>query len=391
LNLKKYILVSGLVLGFSTELGLSQAQLDGQFFEYTTYYISSIDIQTGASDVPFFRFRIYADQYPVQCKIVFRASMVSPSLGLNTKTTILELETSEFTLKADLILDNRNFSSATTVFYDEGSPPNVVPIQITTKEVINPSEFEKMLSAIMTTGKLADGEYTFEIELYSGPDLALSGHEIKTIVVQTPVGINLESPGGELADTSFNVVYTTYPIFNWYSSSCNNCKTYIRVAEFKPGEHSVPDESFKDETMLPVDLIQGWEPIDNITTYQYPLSNAKPLEYGKVYVWQVKNTIPTTAGPEDLLSQIYAFKVVNPGQSAATSSAVTDPLVQSLQQVLDADQFNALFGSGGPLEGWTPSGTYSIDGSSVDEASVRNILEQIMNSERELKGIQVQE
>ncbi|MFQ6612225.1 MAG: hypothetical protein ACE5D2_03880 [Fidelibacterota bacterium] len=391
MNLKKHITLLCLTTGLLMESGFAQAQLEGQFFEYTTYYISSIDIQTGSSDVPFFRFRIYADQYPIQCKILFRASMVSPTLGMNAKTTILELETSEFTLKADLILDNRNFSSATSVFYDEGSPPNVVPIEITTNEVINASEFESMLSSIMTTGKLADGEYTFELELYSGPDLALTGHELKTIVVQTPIGINLESPGGELADTSFNVVYTTYPIFNWYSSTCTNCKTYIRVAEFKPGEHSVPDESFKDETMLPVDLLQEWALIDNITTYQYPLSNAKPLEYGKVYVWQVKNTIPTTAGLEDIVSPIYAFKIVNPGQTTTTSTAISDPLIQSLQQLLDQDQFNTLFGTNSPLDGFTPSGNFNIDGNSVDEASARNILEQLMNRDRELRGVRVQE
>jgi len=70
----------------------------------------------------------------------------------------------------------------------------------------------------MTTGQLADGEYKFELNVYSGAtqsDLSLSDSRSKTIFVESTSGINLESPGGELADTSFNLVYSTYPIFNW--------------------------------------------------------------------------------------------------------------------------------------------------------------------------------
>ena len=54
----------------------AQAKLDGQFFEYTTYYMSNFDVSTGESDVPFFRYRIYSDTYPVYNKIWFRASVL---------------------------------------------------------------------------------------------------------------------------------------------------------------------------------------------------------------------------------------------------------------------------------------------------------------------------
>ena len=50
----------------------AQAKLDGQFFEYTTYYMSNFDVSTGESDVPLFRYRIYSDSYPVYTKIWFR-------------------------------------------------------------------------------------------------------------------------------------------------------------------------------------------------------------------------------------------------------------------------------------------------------------------------------
>ena len=262
----------------------AQVKLEGQFFEYATYYISNIDVQTGESDVPFFRYRIYSDTYPVYTKVWFRASLLSPSLGIDSRTSLIELETSPFQLKADIVLDNRNFTSGTTSFLDEGNPPNIISVNIQMKESINPSEFESLISAVMTTGQLADGEYRFELKLFSGTsefDLSLSDQDSKTIIVESPSGVNLESPGGELADTSFNMVYTAYPIFNWNKGFCRNCVTYIRVAELKTGYHSSTEEAIRDERTLPFNQSELWLKLDDVSTFQYPISGARPWNMEK--------------------------------------------------------------------------------------------------------------
>ena len=50
--------------------------------------------------------------------------------------------------------------------------------------------------------------------------------------------------------------------------------------------------------------------IDNVNSFQYPFSGAYPLEEGNVYVWQVKKTMPTTAGEQELLpTQVGARRV----------------------------------------------------------------------------------
>ena len=272
---------------FSATVLSAQAKLDGQFYEYATYYMSNIDVQTGESNVPFFRFRIYSNSYPIYAKAWFRASVLSPSLGINSWTTLVAIETNAFQMKADVVLDNRNFTSNTTSLIDEGNPPNMVPVYIQVIESINLSEFESMISAVLTTGQLADGEYKFELNVYSGAtqsDLSLSDSRSKTIFVESSSGINLESPGGELADTSFNMVYTTYPIFNWNKGYCRNCETYIRVAEFKVGYHSSTEEAMRDERMLPFNQSESWVKLDDVSTYQYPISDARPLSYGKISV-----------------------------------------------------------------------------------------------------------
>ncbi|MBL7030350.1 MAG: hypothetical protein ISR89_04220 [Candidatus Marinimicrobia bacterium] len=378
-------------LFFCSNFAFTQAKLDGQFYEYATYYMSNIDVQTGKSDVPFFRFRIYSNSYPIYAKAWFKASVLSPSLGINSWTTLIELETNEFQMKADVVLDNRNFTSTTTSLIDEGNPPNVVPIYIRVKESINPSEFESMISAVLTTGQLADGEYKFELIIYSGStksDISMSDQQSKTIFVESPSGINLESPGGELADTSFNMVYTTYPIFNWNKGFCRNCETYLRVAEFKVGYHSSPEEAMRDERMLPFNQSESWVKLDDVSTFQYPISGARSLDYGKIYLWQVKTSVPTTNGLEDQVSPIYAFKISNPSQSSSSTSNTM--INQKLRQVMGEDQFNAIFGPDSPLEGFKPTGKISLNKKTIDETTLLGIFNQMAQNKVMINSVEIE-
>jgi hypothetical protein len=376
---------------FSATVLSAQAKLDGQFYEYATYYMSNIDVQTGESNVPFFRFRIYSNSYPIYAKAWFRASVLSPSLGINSWTTLVAIETNAFQMKADVVLDNRNFTSNTTSLIDEGNPPNMVPVYIQVIESINLSEFESMISAVLTTGQLADGEYKFELNVYSGAtqsDLSLSDSRSKTIFVESSSGINLESPGGELADTSFNMVYTTYPIFNWNKGYCRNCETYIRVAEFKVGYHSSTEEAMRDERMLPFNLSESWVKLDDVSTYQYPISDARPLSYGKIYLWQIKTSVPTTNGLEDQVSPIYAFKISNP--SLASNSSSNNMMDEKLRQAMGDDQFNALFGPDSPLDGFSPTGKILLNNKTIDEATILGIFNQMAQNKVSINSVEIE-
>ncbi|MBT3737636.1 MAG: hypothetical protein HOG33_00915 [Candidatus Marinimicrobia bacterium] len=370
---------------------IAQASLEGQFFEYTSYYISNFNVNTGESDAPLFRFRIRSDSYPIYTKIWFRASLLSPSLGLDSRETLTEIESNVFQMKEDIIIDNRNFSTNTNTLLDEGNPPNVVPVVIRTIDAINPSDFELVTSAMMSTGKLADGEYRFELKIYSGSsefDIQLTDQDSKTIIVESSSGVNLESPGGELSDSLFNVVYTPYPIFNWNKGNCKNCFTYIRIAEFKNGYHSSTEEALRDERMLPYNQSLEWFNLSDISTFQYPTSDARPLEYGKTYVWQIKVEIPTTNGYEDELSSVYAFKLADPSESA--SIKMLNSSQQSLIEALGEDQYNALFGIDGPLAGYRITNNIIINNSNVNQNILNQILSKMSKKEILINSVTVE-
>ncbi len=392
MRIKHFIFI---LLFYSSPSGLLQGQtahLQGQIFEYATYYISSFDLQTGSSQVQFFNYNIISNSYPTYVKLYFKGEMISQSLGITEPTTIVELQTEPFQIEAQVVLDSRDLSSENTVIYDMATPPNAIEIHGEIMEIMNPSQFDAILSSVITSGKLADGQYTFTVKLFSGTNpsnLSMTDEDIKVINIHSPVSISLESPGGSLPDTTSNLVYTTFPIFNWYSESCQGCENYIRVAEFHPAVHSSVDEAIDDDVSLPFNTGEAWEPIGSFNSYQYPLSGARPLEFGRVYVWQVRQTLTTTAGLEELFSPVYAFKIADMGGDVNPED--TNPILQMLQQALGDGPYTQLMSAGQELNGFIPTGNFSINGIPVDQSSIAFILNQIANQNVQIQSIQVED
>lgn len=386
--MKNFSLLLILTLGILQPVKAQSITLSGDIYEYATYYVNSFDLNTGATNVQIFRYQLESDQYPIPVKIWFRASMVSPSLGITAATTIIEIETGVFSLQAPFILDNRDISSETSIIYDMGSPPNQIELTGQVIESLNPTQAESILQSVVTTGRIADGEYTFEIQIRSESDLIYVS-DLKTILVQSPVSINLETPGGVLADTLDNLIYSNFPIFQWFSQSCNGCNSFIRVAQYNSGVHSSLEDALEDQRVLPFNQSDNWHPIDNVNSYQYPFSGAYPLEPGNVYAWQIMMTLPTTSGSEEMASSIFAFKIGIAG-TVETANSISSPLLMTLQQALGDDQYNAFFGSGNELQGYNPSGQLLINGVNVDEASVNYILNQFLSNNYQINSITVE-
>ena len=375
---------------------------EGDIFEYATYYIGNFNIQTGESDVQMFRYKLSSEdgyENDVFVKLWFRISMISPALGIDADETLIILETDPFQLRADLWIDSRNLSTSTTTLYDNSIPPNSLNISAQIIEKINPGEFEQLLAAILTTGKLADGEYTFRVIVKSSESetgtFETTDEVEKTFIVRTPSALSLESPGSSaLADSSENKIFTTYPVFNWSSQACTGCDYYLRVAEFKSSFHSTLDEAIEDETTYPFNQSEGWKLVEGgVSTFQYPASGVYPLEMGRLYVWQVKVSRPTTSGNEDIISEIYLFKIAVIGEDQESLGRESDssPFLQSLRQVLGDGQFNTLFGSNGDLEGYNLTGRFTLNGETVDETSATEIITQIINGNIPNIDVQVEE
>ena len=89
-----------------------------------------------------------------------------------------------------------------------------------------------------------------------------------------------------------------------------------------------------------------------------------------------------------MISPIYAFKIGYAG-NIETTIVITNPLLMMLQQAIP-DQFNNYFGPGMSLEGYTPSGQIEINGVTVDQSVISNLLQQIMSQNYQIKSVQVE-
>ena len=315
---------------------------------------------------------------------------MSPGLGINSDATIVEIETDPFLIQDGLYLDNRDLSSNVTFLNDNSG--NQIELKGQLIDVLDPALSEAIMQTILTSGKLSDGQYTFSVFVFGGLDennLSNVFNDSKTFVIQSQIPVSLEYPGGALSDTTDNLLYTSFPIFQWSSGPpLASAQTFIRVAQFDPSSHSGLEDAIQDQRVLPANQSEEWELIDNINSYQYPFSGSYPLDPGNIYCWQVRVSLPPTAGDEDMISPIYAFKIGQAG-TIETTNIVSNPLLMMIQQTLP-EQFENYFGSGRELEGFLPSGQIEINGVTVGPSVVNGLLQQFSNQEYQIQSVVVE-
>jgi len=374
--------------------------LSGQFLPYETYYIGSIDLTTGTSDVQFFNFLLSdlsgEQDYdpPITFDAEFKINILSPELGFPNMTTMILIKTtSPISMENPIYLDNRDFNLNSTDILDTHG--NSVPINFEIDGEFNVTEYEDLIGAIVTMGRLPDGIYEFTIKL---SDFSTEQSDIvrtETINITTPTSLNLLYPGGTLSDTTQNMVYTPYPFFQWSTESCTSCELFIRVAEYNQESHSSLDEAIEDVTSLPINQIDGWHMIENGTTFQYPVNGAAELETGKLYAWQIKKELPTTLGTDAYLSPVFVFKypdlsTANQMDFSSSSQVISDPILIALKNLLGEENYNTYFGNNGEFSNYLPSGAYRINNENSTSNNILMILDQLQQGTISVININVE-
>ncbi len=342
---KIWSVLTAIMLGSHFLLGQNVTIQENFFNEFITFYVSSIDVATGAQDVDLFEMEIFADEYPVPIVVEFRIAINSAPLGLDYDDEFLSVVTEPFDLEGRIVVRNTDLDmNMDHLTYVDG---RTVSVSVPSGNIsfIDIQELEEMQSLIMQSGRLPDGSYRFTIEVRDPSGAILAGWD-KVIVSAYPVSLELITPGGSLDEVEDYAIMTTYPFFQWQSDPCAICSYWIRVARYIPGEHSSAEDAIEDQTVLPIEQALGFHEVGNSTSFQYPQTGAVDLEPGNIYVWQVQKSIPTSEGDELINSSIYAFLIQE--QQAGYSQ-----IREALRTMLGDERFNQLFGSTGELMGFT--------------------------------------
>ena len=361
-----------------------QIEFDVHWTPYVTYYLSMVDINTGESNMPIFLSELSRESGApdsIGVDIEFEIIIDSDALGVDHETLVKVETTQPLILSAPIHLSNMDLNLTTDQVFDNQGNPVALHLDIT--EQLDMEQAEQMFSAIIQTGQLPDGVYTFRVVATSENGEQIVKEDVLNI--SNPATLQLVSPGGILSDTTINEVYTSYPVLQWESDPCNyidpmtgesGCEYFIRVAEFKSQEHSSMDQAIESVTRLPLDQSLGFEPVGfGITTFQYPIDGGD-LEPGKVYVWQVRKDLTTTSGTEQLLSDIMSFKVKDftSSESDDTGADDTTPAGIVLRSLIGDDLADRIFGAGGQAAGMSANGNITLNGETIDVSVAQALL-----------------
>lgn len=382
------------ILLVGTILSGQTVTLTGNFNRFITYYVSSVDINTGSSDVQIFRYRLSSDSYPVSLKVEFLITIQSAALGMPDPTTLIEVVADISDLANDIDLDNRELSTENLVLYDLNG--NEVDVSIDVGESLDYEKLDDMFSVIVQTGRLPDGVYSFRLTVFSEDGATDLAHVEQVINVTPSMTLQLTSPGGTFEELVQNEIYTTYPVFQWESEMfsaahvkhCSECGFFIRVAEFIFEDHATIEDAIEDISTLPLDQAQAWhlvgdedgnglweeaEASGNQLSFMYPTANAVDLLHGSIYVWQIQKRISSTEGIETINSPIFAYMI---------KETTVNPTMQALQGILPEQLFQAFFTPGGPLTGYSPTGSFMVDGVEGDMSTLNALSEEFRQGTR---------
>ena len=361
-----------------------QIEFEVHWTPYVTYYLSMVDINTGESNMPIFLSELSRESGApdsIGVDIEFEIIIDSDALGVVHETLVKVETTQPLILSAPIHLSNMDLNLTTDQVFDNQGNPVALHLDIT--EQLDMEQAEQMFSAIVQTGQLPDGVYTFRVVATSENGEQIVKEDVLNI--SNPASLQLVSPGGILSDTTINEVYTSYPVLQWESDPCNyidpmtgesGCEYFIRVAEFKSQEHSSMDQAIESVTRLPLDQSLGFEPVGfGVTTFQYP-TDGGDLEAGKVYVWQVRKDLTTTSGTEQLLSDIMSFKVkdFSSSESDDTGADDTTPAGIVLWSLIGDDLADRIFGAGGQAAGMSANGNITLNGETIDVSVAQALL-----------------
>ena len=361
-----------------------QIEFEVHWTPYVTYYLSMVDINTGESNMPIFLSELSRESGApdsIGVDIEFEIIIDSDALGVVHETLVKVETTQPLILSAPIHLSNMDLNLTTDQIFDDQGNPVALHLDIT--EQLDMEQAEQMFSAIVQTGQLPDGVYTFRVVATSENGEQIVKEDVLNI--SNPTSLQLVSPGGILSDTTINEVYTSYPVLQWESDPCNyidpmtgesGCEYFIRVAEFKSQEHSSMDQAIESVTRLPLDQSLGFEPVGfGVTTFQYP-TDGGDLEAGKVYVWQVRKDLTTTSGTEQLLSDIMSFKVKDftSSESDDTGADDTTPAGIVLRSLIGDDLADRIFGAGGQAAGMSANGNITLNGETIDVSVAQALL-----------------
>jgi hypothetical protein len=240
----------------------------------------------------------------------------------------------------------------------------------------NSQAVDELTNAILQTGRLPDGTYTFNVTIFDNqqPNVPQDS-DVETLDISNPTTLDLISPGVPVNRGECPALFGQLPQFKWDS---NANRFLITVCEALPANSS-PEDVMQNQPRLQRILQRDVDFLGS-PSFIYP-SGDLPLEYGKTYYWQIHAIVDSPSGEARLPGEIWCFRIsshTNPGGGL---------MLQQLLNLLGSNEIEALFEEGGPLHGYTLTGEVVLDGQHM---SLAELLAQLRSRPLRISSMQVE-
>lgn len=323
--------------------------------------VGDIDFQTGGSRSWFFTLSI-GDTRPEGEDVVLKFS-TDIQLSDQNFPNAISFKTDKFHIPRTVT--NLNIGSNSDIKMAPGTSAEFTPEAKTRIE-----------NELLATGKLPAGTYTFNLEV-----LDSTGQSFVT-PVQTQLVLTLRNISrlDLITPRDNDVVPNPYPLFQWIY---DGTRVELAVYERFP-RHSSKEEATEGTPHLAVTL-------DNVRSFQYPSSGARPLEPDHTYVWKLRGLTTGSGGVgSSINSEIWQFSVASSGGMGngltGGGGGGTQGVVNQLQNLpgISSQLLSQL--SGGDLQ---PTGTLLVDGVPMSLGEFTALLNDLAQNPDRIISIQI--
>tara|TARA_A100001011_G_C14321789_1_gene851114 strand:- start:13044 stop:14213 length:1170 start_codon:yes stop_codon:yes gene_type:complete len=348
------------------------------------FYINSIDINTGDTSVEYFRYRIIQENSQINnLKANYSLIINSPDLGLSNfemMSGVVDISNITF---PELVFSNLDIN------FDTQSIPGA-DFKSEESNLASLDELEAIQSVILSSGKIPNGTYIFNVTLRCTDDDSIIYDSItKTIEAYEPVFLDLLSPGGNIQDTTSTAIFNTLPLFTWSSDYCSQCEYGIRVCEYNTNLHSSLSDAIEDISVLPSNQNIEFYPLQTNGSFAYPSQDAFDLIPNKLYVWQIQRTYSTTLGTQENKSEIFVFKISS-FENLVDEAENNDPNKELLQALLGY-KYEELFNNDGELTNFkVQNNTIILNDQVIPISNLYDIIEKLNSGEIQIIDIEVE-
>jgi len=240
---------------------------------------------------------------------------------------------------------------------------------------VNQDVSEKINAAIFSTGEIPLGTYEFAISVADAKSGKVLNNYSLLIERTTPINIHLKSPGGLLNYGDVKDIYFNQPLFHWASDASRFILKLWKV-------DNIRTSAIKVSKSRPLFEIKT-----DLTTFQYPFSGVLKLVRGQTYCWQIVATGHTVDGEVQIESEVRAFRIRD--AEGGDQAEFQHQLLSYLKLLMGDVKFQMVFGNGGTLKSYVPTGYISQNDSTVNMSSMNQLINKLITGEIKIKNLSI--